>query len=138
MKCFESLEKNSSLLTSPATSVSSRLQENYELLKSRYMKIQESKSALEVDINRKSHLNRTLISDMNGMKPEIKRLTRQRDQLKKWLLDHGKTHDFLDNILEGKKDRSGSTHLAVYSCVVLLMVVFGLKTLWRWEGCLGI
>ncbi|XP_070196149.1 phosphatidylinositol 3-kinase regulatory subunit alpha-like [Littorina saxatilis] len=81
-----------------------KLHENFELLKSRYLKIQESKSALEVDLNRKSHHNRTLISEMNAMKPEIKRLVRQRDQLKKWLLDHGKTHDFLDNILERKED----------------------------------
>lgn len=86
-----------------------KLHENFELLKSRYLKIQESKSALEVDLERKSHHNRSLISDMNAMKPEIKRLQRQRDQLKKWLLDHGKTHDFLDNILEGKKDNPADT-----------------------------
>ncbi|KAK7479856.1 hypothetical protein BaRGS_00028936, partial [Batillaria attramentaria] len=92
-----------------------KLHENFELLKARYLKIQESKSALEVDLNRKSHHNRTLISDMNAMKPEIKRLQRQRDQLKKWLLDHGKTHDFLDNILEGKKDSPGETLLMIES-----------------------
>lgn len=88
-----------------------KLHENYELLKSRFLKIQESKSALEVDLNRKSHHNRTLISEMNAMKPEIKRLLRQRDSLKKWLLDHGKTHDFLDNILERKEDSSASESL---------------------------
>ncbi|XP_076440880.1 phosphatidylinositol 3-kinase regulatory subunit alpha-like isoform X2 [Babylonia areolata] len=86
-----------------------KLHENFELLKSRYLKIQENKSALEVDLNRKAHRNRTLISEMNAMKPEIKRLLRQRDQLKKWLLDHGKTHDFLDNVLERKEDSSAES-----------------------------
>ncbi|BFY99582.1 hypothetical protein BsWGS_02622 [Bradybaena similaris] len=84
-----------------------RLQENLELLKSRYMRIQESKSALEVDLDRRSTRNRTLIGDMNSMKPEIKRLNKQREQWKKWLLDHGKTQDFLDNLLEGRRDNTG-------------------------------
>lgn len=53
------------------------------MLKSRLMNITESKSQLEVDIKRKTQHNRVLISDMNSLKPEIKRLTRQRDQLKK-------------------------------------------------------
>jgi hypothetical protein len=83
-----------------------RLYENFELLKERYLKIQESKSALEVDLNRKSHHNRMLISEMNALKPEIKRLLRQRDSLKEWLRIHGKTHDYLDSILERKEDRS--------------------------------
>ena len=82
-----------------------RLRENYELLKSFFLKIQESRSALKVDLNCKSHHNHTLISEMNAMKPEIKRLLRQRDHLKKWLIDHGKTHDFLDNLLERKEDK---------------------------------
>lgn len=62
-----------------------RLHENYELLKGRLMNITESKSQLEVDIKRKTQHNRHLISEMNSLKPEIKRLTRQRDQLKKYV-----------------------------------------------------
>ncbi|XP_041359629.1 phosphatidylinositol 3-kinase regulatory subunit alpha-like [Gigantopelta aegis] len=81
-----------------------RLHENLELLKSRYLGIQESKSGLEVEINRKSNQNRTFISDMNSLKPEIKRLYRQREELKKWLIDHGKTQDQLDNLLEERND----------------------------------
>ncbi|XP_046372437.1 phosphatidylinositol 3-kinase regulatory subunit alpha-like isoform X2 [Haliotis rufescens] len=81
-----------------------KLHENLELLKSRCLGIQESKSGLEVDINRKSSYNRSLISEMNSLKPEIKRLYRQREQLKKWLIDRGKQADFLDNLLEGKKE----------------------------------
>lgn len=72
-------------LTRDLSMLFSRLLENYELLKSRLMNIDESKSQLEVDIKRKTQHNRVLISDMNSLKPEIKRLTRQRDQLKKWV-----------------------------------------------------
>lgn len=60
-----------------------RLDENFELLKGRLMSIVENKSQLEVDIKRKTQHNRALISEMNSLKPEIKRLSRQRDQLKK-------------------------------------------------------
>lgn len=59
----------------------------------------------QVDLDRRSTRNRTLIGDMNSMKPEIKRLNKQREQWKKWLLDHGKTQDFLDNLLEGRRDK---------------------------------
>ena len=81
-----------------------RIQENFELLKDRLQRIQESKCALEVDLNRRANHNRTLISEMNAMKPEIKRLLRQRDSLKKWLLDHGKSHDFVDSVLESRSE----------------------------------
>lgn len=81
-----------------------RLHENYELLKSRLMSITESKSQLSVDITRKTHHNRTLISDINSLKPEIKRLNRQRDNLKKWLLEKGVPASELDSILEEKDE----------------------------------
>ncbi|GFS13479.1 phosphatidylinositol 3-kinase regulatory subunit alpha [Elysia marginata] len=81
-----------------------RLNENLELLKARFNRIQESKSALEVDVDRRSTTNRQLIGDMNSMKPEIKRLNKQREQWKKWLLDKGKTQDYLDNLLEGRRE----------------------------------
>ncbi|ESP01236.1 hypothetical protein LOTGIDRAFT_230612 [Lottia gigantea] len=85
-----------------------KLHENFELLKARYLGIQESKSGLEVEINRKSNKNRSLISDMNSMKPEIKRLYKQREQLKKWLIDKGKAADSLDNMLENRYESSPS------------------------------
>ncbi|GFN87133.1 phosphatidylinositol 3-kinase regulatory subunit alpha [Plakobranchus ocellatus] len=81
-----------------------KLTENLELLKSRYIRIQESKNALEVDVDRRSTRNRVLIGEMNSMKPEIKRLNKQREQYKKLLLDRGKTQDYLDNLLEGRRD----------------------------------
>lgn len=60
---------------------------------------------LKVDLDRRSSRNRMLIGDMNSMKPEIKRLNKQREQWKKWLIDRGKTKDFLDNLLEGRRDK---------------------------------
>ena len=60
-----------------------RLHENFELLKGRLMSITENKSQLDVDIKRKTQHNRALISEMNSLKPEMKRLGIQRDQLKK-------------------------------------------------------
>ncbi|XP_076462015.1 phosphatidylinositol 3-kinase regulatory subunit gamma-like [Babylonia areolata] len=92
----------------PTTEASSqevqKMQESYDVLKSRFLKIQESKSALEVDLSRKSQNNRSIITDMNLIKPELKRLMEQRDQLRKRLIDHGKTAEFLDSLLERKED----------------------------------
>jgi cell division protein FtsB len=39
---------------------------------------------LELDISTKTQRNRSLISDMNALRPEIKRLNKQRDQIKKF------------------------------------------------------
>ncbi|KAL4237030.1 Phosphatidylinositol 3-kinase regulatory subunit gamma [Mactra antiquata] len=79
-----------------------RLHENFELLKGRLLSIMESKSQLEIDIKRKTQHNRALISEMNSLKPEMKRVSRQRDQLKKWLLDKKVPAAELDSILEEK------------------------------------
>ncbi|WAR24771.1 P85AA-like protein [Mya arenaria] len=85
-----------------------RLHENFELLKGRLMNITESKSQLEVDIKRKTQHNRVLISEMNSLKPEIKRLTRQRDQLKKWLLEKSVPVAEIDTILEKEDEESSA------------------------------
>ncbi|XP_078319578.1 phosphatidylinositol 3-kinase regulatory subunit alpha-like isoform X2 [Crassostrea virginica] len=79
-----------------------KLGENYELLKSRWLSIQESKQALEIDINKKTVMNRTLISDMNSLRPEIKRLHKQREQIRKHLQENGMSMEHLDNILENQ------------------------------------
>lgn len=60
-----------------------RLHENFELLKSRLMTICDSREALELEIQKQSIQNRKLISEMNGTKPEIKRLYRERERYKK-------------------------------------------------------
>jgi chromosome segregation ATPase len=67
-----------------------RLHENYDLLKGRLDSISRSKEQLELDISTKTQRNRSLISDMNALRPEIKRLNKQRDQIKKFLLDQNK------------------------------------------------
>ncbi|XP_062575749.1 phosphatidylinositol 3-kinase regulatory subunit alpha-like isoform X2 [Saccostrea cucullata] len=79
-----------------------KLAENYELLKSRWLSIQESKQALEIDINKKTVLNRSLISDMNSLRPEIKRLHKQREQIRKLLQENGISMESLDDILENQ------------------------------------
>ena len=60
-----------------------RLQENYELLGARLAEIMESKKQLEVDLKQQAASNRTLIADMNALKPEIKREYKMRDTYKK-------------------------------------------------------
>lgn len=94
------------LIKLPFTVIIFRLHENYELLKSRWLSIQESKEALEIEINRKTQQNRALISDMNSLRPEIKRLHRQREQKRKWLLDRGMSTEELDDLLE-RTEREG-------------------------------
>ncbi|XP_059145678.1 phosphatidylinositol 3-kinase regulatory subunit gamma-like isoform X2 [Physella acuta] len=100
----EQMDLNKRSLSETSGHEMQKLQENLELLKSRMMRITESKSALEVDLDRRSTRNRLLIGEMNSIKPEIKRLNKQREQWKKWLLDRGKKQDFLDNLLEGRRD----------------------------------
>ena len=60
-----------------------RLRENYELLRSRLCSIMDSKHGLEEDIKQQAARNRNYVADMNALKPEIKRLYKAREQLKK-------------------------------------------------------
>ena len=80
-----------------------RLSENFELLKSRWLSIQESRQQLEIDITKKTTLNRNLISEMNSIRPEIKRLHKQREQMRKTLLESGYSADKLDDMLEEER-----------------------------------
>jgi chromosome segregation ATPase len=80
-----------------------RLHENYELLKGRLDSISRSKEQLELDISTKTQRNRSLISDMNALRPEIKRLNKQRDQIKKFLLDQNITAETIEKILESER-----------------------------------
>lgn len=43
---------------------------------------------------------------MNSLRPEIKRLHRQREQKRKWLLDRGMSTEELDDLLE-RTEREG-------------------------------
>lgn len=84
------------------TIINCRMRENLELLKHRHQSIEKSKKQLEDEINRKTSLNRTLISDMNSLRPDIRRLHKQREQGKKTLLEQGVREDEIDQILEEK------------------------------------
>ena len=80
-----------------------RLHENYELLKGRLDSISRSKEQLELDISTKTQRNRSLISDMNALRPEIKRLNKQRDQIKKFLIDQNVSAETIEKILESER-----------------------------------
>jgi chromosome segregation ATPase len=80
-----------------------RLHENYDLLKGRLDSISRSKEQLELDISTKTQRNRSLISDMNALRPEIKRLNKQRDQIKKFLLDQNIAAETIEKILESER-----------------------------------
>ncbi|XP_076102045.1 phosphatidylinositol 3-kinase regulatory subunit alpha-like isoform X1 [Mytilus galloprovincialis] len=79
-----------------------RLKENYDLLRGRLDSITGSKEHLEADISAKTQRNRSLISDMNALRPEIKRLNRQRDQIKKYLQDQNYPAEAIEKILESE------------------------------------
>jgi len=60
-----------------------RLQDNYKLLQLRLDKIRESEQILREDVTQQAERNRIYAADMNGLKPEIKRLYKRREQYKK-------------------------------------------------------
>jgi len=60
-----------------------RIHENYELLKARRDMILTSKEGLEHDVKEQTAINRAHVANMNSLKPEIKRLYKQRDTYRK-------------------------------------------------------
>ena len=80
-----------------------RLHENFDLLKGRLKSISRSKAELEFDISSKTQRNRSLISDMNALRPEIKRLNKQRDQIKKFLQDQNVPAEEIEKNLESER-----------------------------------
>ena len=52
-------------------------------MKVRMTLIKNNKSELESEIEEQGNFNQTLLSSMNSLKPEIKRLQKLRDQLRK-------------------------------------------------------
>ena len=63
-----------------------RIQQNCTVLESRLRKITESKNNLEESIKEKAATNRSLIVQINSRKPEIKTLSKRRDQLRRLVL----------------------------------------------------
>ena len=61
-----------------------RLQDNYDLLQQRLGKIRDSELILREDVTQQAGRNRRInAAEMNELKPEIKRLYKQREQYKK-------------------------------------------------------
>ncbi len=69
------------------------LKENYELLKSRMITLQQSRTKLQEDLRSQAAFSRTLDREMNALKPELHQLCKTRDLLQMWLLRHGKNSD---------------------------------------------
>ena len=67
-----------------------RVTENVELLKARMASIQRSQLELSLDVQQQTDISRVYMSSINALKPELKRLSKRRDQLKKYaqLLDY--------------------------------------------------
>ena len=59
-----------------------RLQDNYQLLKDRLNEIERSQSQLEADLVEQTNANMQLMSEMNALKPEVKRIFKLREQTK--------------------------------------------------------
>jgi len=60
-----------------------RVRDNIELLKQRKEVIRNREEELNRDIQQQMELNRVYLSNINNLKPELKRLCKLRDQLKK-------------------------------------------------------
>lgn len=83
-----------------------KLQENYELLKTRLCEIIASKKQLDGDLQQQLLLNKRYIEEMNSLKPEIKRLYKLREQYIKWLIDKDVSKDYIDETLLGETEKS--------------------------------
>ncbi|KAK2167461.1 hypothetical protein LSH36_27g01007 [Paralvinella palmiformis] len=66
-----------------------KLKKNRDLLSERLKAYRESRKSLEEGLKEQGKNNRSLMAEMNAMKPDIKRLYKQREQYKKWLQDNG-------------------------------------------------
>ena len=60
-----------------------RLRNNIELLKQRMHSIKESRDELNCEVDEQIENSRFHLGEINGLKPEMKRLSKRRDQLKK-------------------------------------------------------
>ena len=63
--------------------LTSRLKKNRDLLTERLVAYKESREKLEQSLKKIGKENRSLMAEMNAMKPDIKRLYKQREQYKK-------------------------------------------------------
>ena len=76
------------------------LENNYKTLESLLIKYQEDQQKVNADLSTVLERSRTLDRDMGALKPEIITLIKQRQQMAKWLRDHGKTREEINQLLE--------------------------------------
>lgn len=77
-----------------------KVHDNFEMLRARLRSITDSRDKLDADVKEQAALNRTHAANMNALKPELKRLHKQRDLFNKWLIDKGESHQSIDKMLE--------------------------------------
>ena len=82
-----------------------KLNENFDLLQSRLISINDSKANLEKDLQRQTMQNRDYVAEMNALKPEIKRLYKFREQYKKFLSDKGMTQLQIEKLLDEHEEQ---------------------------------
>lgn len=78
----------------------SSLENNYKILANRLNKYQKDQQKVNNDLRLVLTQSKTLDQDMNALKPEIITLFKQRQQLAKWLRDHGKSREDINRLLE--------------------------------------
>ena len=78
----------------------SSLENNFKILETRRSKYQKDKQKVDNDLEQVLRQSRILDRDMNALKPEIITLFKQRQQMAKWLRDHGKTREDINRLLE--------------------------------------
>ena len=78
----------------------SSLENNYKILDSRLKKYQLDQQNIDKELRKQLLTSRALDEDMNALKPEIITLFKHRQQLAKWLRDHGKAKEDINNLLE--------------------------------------
>ncbi|GAB0099364.1 phosphatidylinositol 3-kinase regulatory subunit gamma [Sergentomyia squamirostris] len=76
------------------------LNENYDILNQRRDALIENKEKLESDIAMQNKEFQAFERDINYLKPEVLNLSRQKEKLHGWLLQHGLTHEHINQIME--------------------------------------
>ena len=76
------------------------LELNYKNLETRRSKCLKEGQKVDNDLRMVLTHSRNLDRDMNALKPEIITLFKQRQQMAKWLRDHGKTREDINQKLE--------------------------------------
>jgi phosphoinositide-3-kinase regulatory subunit len=91
------------------------LKNNFEILTTRLNRYQDDQQKVNNDLRKVLAQSRALDKDMNALKPEIITLFKQRQQMAKWLRDHGKTREDINRLLENwsfeeRQEASESRH----------------------------